>query len=248
MASAGGHPSRPPRSARVRPDPPGSPLVSVVIPVFNGERFLGQAIESVLSQEGVALEVVVVDDGSTDGSTDVATAFGPPVRCLHQANRGIAGARNTGIRASRGELLAFLDADDVWTPGRLRAQVDQLESEPEVDCIFGIVEHFRDAGASARYESRAPERAPGLLPGAMLVRRASFLQVGLFDEERRLAEFIEWQLRAEEHGLRRQFLRQVVLRRRIHDANTTARLVAERSDYLRVLRSALLRRRAEEKT
>ena len=218
-------------------------LVSVIIPVYNVAPFVGEAIASVLAQEGVPLEVIVVDDGSEDRSAEVAATFGPPVRCLRQAHAGIAGARNAGIRASRGDLLAFLDADDLWPRGRLRAQLEWLATKPELDCVFGIVEHFRDPGASARYESGAPERAPGLLPGAMLVRRASFLRVGLFDEDRRLGEFVEWQLRAEECGLRREVLPLVVLRRRIHDSNTTARLASERGEYLSVLRTALLRRR-----
>jgi glycosyltransferase involved in cell wall biosynthesis len=218
-------------------------LVSVIIPVYNGAAFVGDAIASVLAQDGVRLEVVVVDDGSEDGSAEVAERFGSPVRCLRQANAGIAGARNAGVRATRGDLLAFLDADDLWTPGRLREQVDRLAAEPALDCVFGVVEHFRDARASAQYESRAPERAPGLLPGAMLIRRASFLRVGPFDPSWRLGEFIEWQLRAEERGLRHEVLPRVVLRRRVHDGNTTTRRGAERLEYLRVLRSVLHRRR-----
>lgn len=221
-------------------------LVSVVIPVFNGALYLAQAIRSVLAQHGVPLEIVVVDDGSDDESGEIARQFGPPVRCLRQTNAGIAGARNAGIRASTGELLAFLDADDLWTPDRLPAQAARLAARPEVDCVFGLVEHFRDPGASSRYEAPGPPRAPGLLPGAMLVRRTSFLRVGLFDETRRIGEFIEWQLRAQECGLRREVLPVVVLRRRIHDANTTTRLASERGEYLRVLRAALRRRRAAE--
>jgi glycosyltransferase involved in cell wall biosynthesis len=224
--------------------PRKDPVVSVVIPVHNGERFLGEAVESVLAQEGAPLEVLVVDDGSTDGSAHVAARFGSPVRCLSQAHAGIASARNTGIRAARGDLLAFLDADDLWTPGRLRLQIDRLAADPALDCVFGLVEHFRDPGASLRFEVWAPERAPGLLPGAMLIRRAAFLRVGPFDETWRLGEFVEWQLRAEERGLRREILPVVVLRRRIHDANTTARLAVDRGEYLRVLRTVLRRRAA----
>jgi glycosyltransferase involved in cell wall biosynthesis len=227
-----------------RTDVPAEPRVSVVIPVFNGERFLRQAVESVLAQDGVPLEVLVVDDGSTDRSGEITAAFGFPVRGLAQDHAGIATARNTGIRAARGDFLTFLDADDLWTPGCLRVQLDHLAADSAVDCVFGMVEHFRDPTASTRFDVRGPERAPGLLPGAMLIRRAAFMRVGLFDETRRLGEFVEWQLRAEELGLRRMFLPTVVLRRRIHDANTTARLAAERGEYLRVLRSVLRRRAA----
>jgi hypothetical protein len=109
------------------------PRVSVVVPAFNVERYLAQAMRCVLAQTYQDLELIVVDDGSTDGSRALAESFDDPrVRVISQANRGLAGARNTGIRAARGEFVAFLDADDLWRADKLACHVRHLDARPEV--------------------------------------------------------------------------------------------------------------------
>ncbi len=112
------------------------PLVSVVIPTYNCARYIGEAIESVLAQDFEGREIVVVDDGSTDSTREVLGSFGSDVRCIVQENRGAPAARNTGIRAARGQYIAFLDADDVWLPGKLRLQMEFLEGHPQVGLAF----------------------------------------------------------------------------------------------------------------
>lgn len=107
----------------------GRPTVSVVIPCYNGAGFLGEALASVLAQTHPVLEVILVDDGSTDDSAEIAAAFGSPVRVLRQPNRGESVARNRGVRESRGEWIAFLDADDAWLPERLAAQFAQCPAD-----------------------------------------------------------------------------------------------------------------------
>lgn len=102
------------------------PTVSVIIPVYNGERFLAEAIRSALDQTLSPAEIIVIDDGSTDASAEVARGFGPPVRVLAQANLGPAAARNLGVAHAAGDLLAFLDADDLWMPEKLAYQVQFL--------------------------------------------------------------------------------------------------------------------------
>jgi glycosyltransferase involved in cell wall biosynthesis len=106
------------------------PLVSVVVPVRNGERFLGEALDSVLAQDYEPVELIVVDDGSTDGSGDIAGARGAHV--IRQEGGGLAAARNAGLAAAQGELVAFIDADDVWLPGKLVRQVEYLLDRPDV--------------------------------------------------------------------------------------------------------------------
>src|SRR5690242_17253835 len=96
-----------------------TPLISVVMPCYNTERHIGEAIDSILSQEIESVQVVVIDDGSTDRSADIARGFGKRVECKSQANAGIAAARNCGVALARGKYLAFLDADDIWMPGSL---------------------------------------------------------------------------------------------------------------------------------
>jgi glycosyltransferase involved in cell wall biosynthesis len=120
------------------------PTVSVVIPCYNTERYLGDALRSVLTQDVPPLEVLVIDDGSTDGSAALAASFGPPVRVLSQPNCGVSAARNHGLREARGEWIAFLDADDVWVPGKQRLQVEGLATvAEEVVCLFSDGYKFR---------------------------------------------------------------------------------------------------------
>src|SRR3989441_12309052 len=112
------------------------PYVSVVIPVYNGERYLADAIQSVRDQTYQNFEVIVVDDGSTDGSAEVAQSFGEAIRYVHQANGGVCKARNTGMAVARGGYLAFLDQDDLWLPDKLATQVAYLDSHPEVGAVY----------------------------------------------------------------------------------------------------------------
>src|SRR5688500_924354 len=107
------------------------PLVSVIIPVYNGARFLRAALESVFAQTYRPIEVIVVDDGSADDSGVIAQSF-PEVRYIRQENQGVAAARNNAIEAARGEFFAFLDQDDLWTPEKLRLQIEHLLDHPEV--------------------------------------------------------------------------------------------------------------------
>jgi glycosyltransferase involved in cell wall biosynthesis len=212
--------------------------VSVVIPVYNGERFLAEAIASVIAQSRPAQEIIVVDDGSTDGSAAVARAFGPRVTLLQQANAWAGAARNTGIAAAKGTALAFLDADDLWPPDKLEAQVGTLEAHEHLDLVFGQVVQFHHPAG----EELAPVSGP--IAGNMVARRASFDRVGPFITEYRLGEFIDWYGRAVDAGLRMLTLDRVVLRRRIHDTNTGILSANARPDYAAVLRAAIQRRRA----
>jgi glycosyltransferase involved in cell wall biosynthesis len=206
--------------------------------VRNGERFLGEAIESVLGQSPAPpLEVIVVDDGSTDSTAAVARSFGAPVRCVEQPALGVAAALNRGVGLARGELLAFLDGDDVWTPGKLALQLAELERRPEVHAVFGHVVTFGAGDAVA-----AP--VAGYARGTLLIRRVAYDRVGGFTQWR-LGEFVEWYARMVDAGLQLALLPDVLLRRRVHDANTGVRLRGEQSEYARVLKAVLDRRRAE---
>ncbi|HEY1186256.1 MAG TPA: glycosyltransferase family A protein, partial [Gemmata sp.] len=113
------------------------PSFSVVIPVFNGARYIARSVASALGQQGVRHEVIVVDDGSADGSGDLVAALGPAVRLIrHESNRGLPAARNTGIRAARGERIAFLDSDDWWAADKLAAQGALFDAAPELGTVF----------------------------------------------------------------------------------------------------------------
>lgn len=220
------------------------PTVSVVIPAYNAERFLAEAIESVLAQEYEPIEIIVVDDGSTDGTAAVAQGYAHAVTCVRQPNGGIGAARNRGVEAASGELLAFLDADDLWAPGRLRRQVEALGRDPAPDIVLGIAEAFVTPGYAGTFVHEVPPPGPGYLAGAMLVRRETFGRVGPFATDLKVGEFIDWYARATDLGLTTTVIPDVVLRRRLHDSNTGIRERDSRLDYARVLRATLARRRA----
>ncbi len=122
----------------------GQPLVSVVIPAYNAEDFVADAIDSVLAQSYRPVEVLVVDDGSTDATEEVVSAYDAPVRCLRRDNGGPAAARNTALRDAQGDYVAFLDADDLWHPRKLEVQVPILQSRPRVALCAGLMTAFSE--------------------------------------------------------------------------------------------------------
>jgi glycosyltransferase involved in cell wall biosynthesis len=218
------------------------PLVSVIIPVWNGERFLAEAVESVLNQTYPPHEVIVVDDGSTDGSAEVTKSFGALVRYYFQTQNGAAAARNQGVELAGGDFIAFLDADDIWVKDKLACQRKSFEDNPELDMVFGNVRQFYSRASGDVFHEES-EIIPGYVPGTMLIKRASFLQAGRFSTQWRVGEFIDWYLRAEEIGLKSFLLPHVVLMRRIHDANMGIRERTSRIDYVKIVKASLDRRR-----
>lgn len=219
--------------------------VAVIIGVRDGERYLADALDSVLAQTRPPEEVVVVDDGSQDGTVRIADGYAPAVRCIRRPPEGPAAAVNVGAEATTGELIGFLDADDVWNPAKLELQCEALDRDRSLDMVFGAVEQFvsPELGPTSRAGLRAPGPAvAGKVKGAMLVRRTSFELVGAFDPQRTIAEFVDWYARAMEHGLREEVLSAVVMRRRLHDRNLGRTKRQNRTEYARVLGAALRRR------
>jgi len=165
--------------------------VSVIIPVFNGERYLGEAIESVIAQTLRPIEIIVVDDGSPDNSQEVACHYGEFVKYFHQTNQGTATARNYGINLARGSFLAFLDQDDLWLADKLYRQMQVFTSFPEQDIVFGHVKQFHSPDLEEWMKRKIhcnDEPQPGYSPSAMLIKRDAFFRVGLFETEWRIGE------------------------------------------------------------
>ena len=224
------------------------PLVSVMIGVYNAEQYLAEAIDSVFAQTYRPIELIVVDDGSDDGSAEVAKRYGDALTYVYQENRGNGGARNTAVEHASGEYFAFLDADDRFVPKKLEWQMAALAPNPSLDIVFGHVAEFvspeLDEETRRAIRPPAPEPAPWMAPNLMLVRRDSFLRVGKFSEAIRVGVTVDWYARAAEAGLRHYILPQVVLERRLHTQNNGLRERDSRSQYLQVLKAALDRRRA----
>ena len=219
-------------------------LVSVVMPAYEEQEFIGEALESVLAQTYGPIEVIVVDDGSGDRTVEIAQASGVHVlRCPH---RGAAAACNAGLHLIRGEYWTIFDADDVMPPGRLARQVEYLAQNPECEIVLGLTEAFVTPG-----ESRPPHYNPawddGPFPacsGTMLARRSTLEVVGRFDETRTICYDLDWLARAKDAGVRSGQLDHVALHYRIHCGNTTADSGAVNTAMLKVLRESLERRRA----
>lgn len=223
-------------------------LVSVVMPVYNRERYVAEAIESLLGQSYRPLEIVVVDDGSTDGSADVARRYGPTVRCELQPHGGIAAARNRALALARGQYLAFLDSDDLWEEGQLVVQMEVLRSRPDLDQLFGHVREFKSpdldpALAAKLICGEIPRPSQGL--GA-IIKAEAFRRVGPFRSHGKVGEFIDWQLRAKELGLQTLMLPQVVCQRRLHASNQSLTHRGSRVDFVRILKASLDRRRSRD--
>jgi glycosyltransferase involved in cell wall biosynthesis len=223
-------------------------LISVILPIYNGERYLLQSLGSVIAQTDRDWELIVVDDGSTDSGPDLIQSAHGPIRYVRQSNAGTAAARNTGVRLARGELLAFLDQDDYWEPRKLEWQRQALEISPQLDGVFGHVLEFYDLPGAERQEAVTAETLKaGILPSAMLLRRAAFDRVGLFDPRWNLVEWSDWYARSKEAGLDMRVLPQCVAWRRIHPGNKGNAGRASQIEYARVFKAALDRRRARDK-
>jgi glycosyltransferase involved in cell wall biosynthesis len=215
------------------------PLVSVIIPVRDGRRFLLEALESILRQTRPAEELIVIDDGSSDGSLEIARAVGG-VRAVRQPQLGQAAALNHGVQLARGQYLAFLDADDRWLPDKLERQLALFEDDPQLELAFGHARQFRNLGPEPTAAA-----LPARLPSALLIRRSAFERVGPFSSQFELGAVIEWCARADDAGLRSKCLEQVVYERRLHDANLGVRRAGQRGEYARMLKTVLDRRRRE---
>ena len=223
-----------------------SPLVSVIMPVYNGATYLGEALESAANQTYASIEMIVIDDGSTDASLEIAGEFAK-VRGVSQAHGGISAARNRGFELARGDFLALLDADDLWLADKLALQMRALEANPQWGMVFGQVEEFisPELPAELRRTVRLhAEMRPGVIPSALLVRREAVQRIGLFESQWQVGEFADWMLRASEAGVTWGILPELLVRRRIHTTNNSIRERPALTQYTRLIKASLDRRRA----
>jgi glycosyltransferase involved in cell wall biosynthesis len=214
------------------------PVLSAVIPVHNAARYVSAAIASVREQ-GVTAQIIVVDDGSTDETPAIVQAMAD-VAYIRQDRGGAGAARNRGVREATGRYLAFLDADDYWSPAKTVRQRRWLDDHG-ADMVFGHAEEFAGDPADASIAPPSPARA-ARLPGTLLIARETFARVGGFSDRWRVGEFIDWYLRAVDLGLTAGMVPDVVLRRRLHDANLGRTAGDSRVDYLRIIKDAMDRR------
>jgi glycosyltransferase involved in cell wall biosynthesis len=225
---------------------PAEASVSIVIPVRDGERYLAEAIESALDQEGPRIEVIVVDDGSRDASAEVAARFAPDVQLLRSDPRGAGAARNLGVQAASGTHVVFLDADDRLTRCGVARRLEACTRSHDPDLVWGRARCFHSPDLPPAETARLacpPGPLRARLPGTLLASREAFERVGPFATDLLIGEFVDWGARAHETGLREAEVDDVVLLRRLHATNQGRRRMDARSDYARVIKAALERRR-----
>jgi glycosyltransferase involved in cell wall biosynthesis len=215
------------------------------MPVLNAAPFLAAAIESVLTQLPSGIDLVVVDGGSTDGSIAIAAGF-PRARLLMQSGRGLAAARNQGLRVVDAEFVGFCDADDRWAEGALAVRLAHLQSQPACDAVIGQVSGEVRAGEplTPQQEARLGQPLPGFTPGALLARRHVFKRIGPFDETLTIGADSDWFVRLQQSELRLAVLSTIVLRKGARAASLSTDRETYRRELLGVARKFLKRRRA----
>ena len=221
--------------------------VSVIIPVFNGADRLAEAVASARAQLRSGDEIIIVDDGSTDDTAGVIASFGAAVVSFRQDNAGPAAARNHGLRKAIGNVIAFLDHDDLWAPHRQTAMLEALHADETADVVVGKVKTVIDADAPQPLADD-PRFAPGYRPWhlpALLIRRAVFDRIGGFEERLRHAEDVDWLMRAREGGARFLQIDQFTNHYRLHSTNMSRNVGASRDFLLQAFKAALDRRRHE---
>lgn len=221
-------------------------LVSVVIPAHNSQKYIVPALDSILAQKHRPIEILVVDDGSTDSTTGMVRGYAPEVRLIEQQQSGHPASRNAGVRAAAGEFLGFLDHDDLWSPDKLERQIAAFRYNSTLDLVFGHIQNFFTPEMTPEERARLAvplDPLPGLLQGAMLARRRSFDRVGPFSEVRGTGDFLDWYGRAMLAGMKMEMLTETVVFRRIHATNYQRTHHHERRQYLLAVKELLDRRR-----
>ncbi len=212
--------------------------ISVVIPAWNASRYIGEAVDSVLSQSAAPDEIIIVDDGSTDDTSERVRKFGSRVTLVAQSNAGVAAARNRGIAAAHGEAVALLDADDLMASRRLELQRAVLADDPHCAIALGKQLTFRSEQERPALDDSAvnPAVRPGYVPSAAMIRVSAFGLVGPFDAGLRIGDFLDWITRAKSRGAPITEMEQVVAYRRLHEGSLSRSAGTQYADLVRKLR------------
>ena len=214
-----------------------SALSSVIIPVFNGERFLEEAICSVIEQSYKPVELIIVDDGSNDGTVDIIKKYEKYLRSHSQVNQGQVYAMNTGLTLAEGQYVSFLDSDDLLLKDKLLHHISFMEMKKEVDILISKMEIFYDK----TFQNNIHVEEEGYNLSCATIRRSAFDSVGKFDIQYKHAKEMEWLIRARSCGKIIKMDDEIVLRRRLHDKNMSYDVTMRKREMMQVLRRKLPR-------
>lgn len=227
-----------------------SPRVSVLIPTYNTGRYIGSALESVLGQTYQDLEIIVLDDGSTDNTREVVAGY-PQVRYIYHEHSGIPITRNRAISEAKGEFVVFLDADDLWEPDKLQKQVDYMDSHPDCQLVYTLVRNFFD-GQPENMTERQEQLLNANMDNCLVtccIRRSLYEKHGGYREDYPYGEDTQWVARLWALGINmKHCIQEPLYLRRIHDANIslTHRKV-EQKNIMTLLADAIRQARREKK-
>ena len=228
------------------------PLVSVIIPVYNREKFLAAAIDSVLSQTYRHIQIIVVDDGSTDQSGTIARSYAD-VEYIYQENQGVSLARNKGIDAAQGEFIALLDSDDMWLPNKLETQIIYMLKNPHIDITLTRIKNFlepdteipdSDPEVPSWFNCKyALQDSTGFTLATMLSRRSVFNRVGYFSSEYQSLEDVEWLWRAKDQNIYYEVIPEALVLRRFHGSNLSWQTSLEvKSTMFKIIKQSIARK------
>ncbi len=220
--------------------------VSVIIPVYNGSRYLATTLESVLAQSYPLHEIIVIDDGSTDSSPDILRSYGERLRVTRQENQGVAPARNAGLLQVTGDVITFIDQDDLWPAGRTEALVGALQSSPDALLAVGQVEilyeRSRPPGPLDNFGTAVRE----FYVGSLCIRKEVFELLGPFHTGIGYADDVDFFMRRREANIKTVYVEDVTLQYRLHEGNTSGNRSVTNAHLMAALRESLQRRRKEE--
>ena len=225
--------------------------ISVIIPVFNPTSHLLACVDSVLHQSYENFEVIIVDDGSTNNvlASMIRMWVSPNIRVITSGdNRGVAHARNCGVRDAKGIYLSFIDQDDLWPPNKLETQAIYLDVHPIIDFVIGQQVYFlsdeQEQVPPWLRENFLQKSLPGYLPGTLMVRKKSFELNGFFDEHLRSGtDDVDWFFRAKDRGLKSAALPYDLLYKRVHGNNLSQQVNNHQRELLRVVAESIARQK-----
>lgn len=219
------------------------PLVSVIVPVHNGEKFIEEAVDNILSQNYPALEIIIVNDGSTDHSGEIIKNLEIDIRYFDRHNAGPSVARNTGIKDASGKYVAFLDVDDLWPENNLHLLVQEMENNPQTEVVRGFAQLFRTREDGEKEYLGNPKESYRYYIGAALYRRSVFTKAGLFDPSLVFGEDTDWYNRSVEKNISTKWLEEITLFVRRHGENMTEGKTMAELNRFKTIKKAIDRKR-----
>lgn len=223
--------------------------ISIIIPVFNGEKFIAEAIDSVLNQTTKVDEIIVIDDGSTDNTVQVLETYSTQIKYIFQNNLGVSAARNAGIKLATSKYIAFLDHDDLYLPNKIADALLIFTKNPQADVVLGKWEYlFADPIFEEIHRKKVgvTNSTTGVLVGSYVFKRDVFKTIGNFDETLKFAEDVDLMMRMNNNNLNIIHSDQLHLQYRSHDSNSTKAMgfeVENQRCTLRMLHKAILAQR-----